>query len=133
MVWAFVSAVANQNCRPSVQPADSASASSWFSPIVFDRDRQFRLLARRRSRFQREGWPIISIDCKKKELIGNFKNPGKTWRRDARGVLDHDFPSWADGRAIPFGVYDIARNHGLMVVGISRETSAFVVNAIRTW
>ena len=98
-----------------------------------DRDRQFRLLARRRNRFHREGLPIISIDCKKKELIGNFKNPGKTWRRDARDVLDHDFPSWADGRAIPFGVYDIARNHGLTVVGISRETSAFVINAIRTW
>lgn len=98
-----------------------------------DRDRQFRLLGRRRNRFQREGWPIISIDCKKKELIGNFKNRGKTWRRDARDVWDHDFPSWADGRAIPFGVYDIARNHGLMVVGISRETSAFVVNAIRRW
>ena len=98
-----------------------------------DRDQQFRLLARRRNRFQREGWPIISIDCKKKELLGNFKNAGKTWRRDARDVFDHDFPSWADGRAIPFGVYDIGRNKGFAVVGISRETSAFVVNAIRSW
>lgn len=98
-----------------------------------DRDRQFRLLARRRKRFVHEKWPIISIDCKKKELVGNFKNPGKTWRRDAQDVLDHDFPSWADGRAIPFGVYDIARNQGFAVVGISRETSAFVINAIRSW
>lgn len=98
-----------------------------------DRDRQFRLLARRRSRFEREKWPIISIDCKKKELLGNFKNPGRTWRRDARDVLDHDFPSWADGRAIPFGIYDIANNKGFVVVGISRETSTFIVNAIRSW
>lgn len=98
-----------------------------------DRDQQFRLLARRRNRFERERWPIISIDCKKKELLGNFKNPGRTWRRDARDVLDHDFPSWADGRAIPFGIYDIADNQGFAVVGISRETSAFVINAIRSW
>jgi len=98
-----------------------------------DRDRQFRLLARRRRRFQREKWPVISIDCKKKELLGNFKNSGSTWRRHARDVLDHDFPSWADGRAIPFGIYDIERNHGFVVVGISRETSAFVINAIRSW
>ncbi len=98
-----------------------------------DRDRQFRLLARRRNRFQREKWPVISIDCKKKEQVGNFKNPGRTWRQSARDVFDHDFPSWADGRAVPFGVYDIAANQGLMVVGISRETSAFVMNSIRTW
>ncbi len=98
-----------------------------------DRDRQFRLLARRRRRFQRDKCPVISIDCKKKELLGNFKNPGSTWRRDARDVLDHDFPSWADGRAIPFGIYDIDRNKGFVVVGISRETSAFVIKAIRSW
>lgn len=98
-----------------------------------DRDRQFRLLARRRNRFQRENWPIISIDCKKKELVGNFKNSGRTWRRQARSVFDHDFPSWADGRAVPFGVYDIADNHGLVIVGVSRETPAFAINTIRQW
>lgn len=98
-----------------------------------DRDRQFRLLARRRRHFLRQGWPIISIDAKKKELIGNFKNAGHTWRRCGRDVLDHDFPSWADGRAIPFGIYDIARNTGFVVVGMSHETAAFVVQAIRSW
>ena len=98
-----------------------------------DRDQQFRLFARRRNRFQREGWPIVSIDCKKKELLGNFKNSGKTWRQDSLDVFDHDFPSWANGRAIPFGVYDIARNKGSVVVGICGETAALVVNAIRTW
>lgn len=98
-----------------------------------DRNQQFRLLARRRRRFQREKCPVISIDCKKKELLGNFKNPGRTWRRDARDVFDHDYPSWADGRVIPFGVYDIELNEGFVVVGISRETSAFVIKAIRSW
>ncbi len=98
-----------------------------------DRDQQFRLLARRRRRFQRDKCPVISIDCKKKELLGNFKNPGETWRRDARDVLDHDFPSWADGRAIPLGIYDIEHNEGLVVVGISRETSTFVIKAVRSW
>lgn len=98
-----------------------------------NRDQQFRLLTRRRNNFQCQNWPIISIDCKKKELIGNFKNPGKTWRTEALDVYDHDFPSWADGRVVPFGIYDIAKNRGFMVVGICRETSAFVINAIRTW
>ena len=98
-----------------------------------DRDRQFRLLARRRNRFLRENWPVISIDTKKKEMIGNFKNPGRAWRRRHRDVFDHDFPSWAEGRAIPFGIYDIARNTGYVVVGISHETSAFEIQAIRSW
>jgi len=98
-----------------------------------DRDRQFRLLARRRRRFQRRGWPVISVDTKKKELIGNFKNPGRTWRRNNRDVLDHDFPSWADGRVIPFGIYDIAHNRGYVSVGMSHETAAFAARAIRSW
>lgn len=98
-----------------------------------DRDRQFRLLARRRNQFQRDRQPIVSMDCKKKELVGNFKNHGRAWRRQPRDVFDHDFPSWAEGRAIPFGVYDIAANHGYVVVGTSRETSAFVINALRSW
>lgn len=98
-----------------------------------DRDRQFRLLARRRHCFVRQGWPVISIGTKKKERIGNFKNPGQAWRRRNRDVLDHDFPSGADGRAIPFGIYDIARNVGFVVVGISHETCTFEVRAIRSW
>ena len=98
-----------------------------------ERDRQFHLLARRRNRFQNQGWPVISIDAKKRELVGNFKNPGQAWCRQDRAVLDHDFPSWAAGHAIPFGVYDIARNAGYVVVGVSHETSAFVVRALRSW
>ena len=86
-----------------------------------NRDQQFRLLTRRRNNSQRQNWPIISIDCKKKELIGNLKNPGKTWRTEALDVYDHDFPSWTDGRVVPFGIYDIAKNRGFMVVELKKN------------
>jgi hypothetical protein len=98
-----------------------------------DRDRQFRLLARRRRWFLKRGWPVISVDTKKKEQIGNFKNPGRTWRRRDRAVWDHDFPSMASGRAIPYGIYDEGRNAGYVVVGTSSETGEFAVAAIRSW
>src|SRR5208283_4482464 len=98
-----------------------------------NRNRQFLLLARRRRRFLTHHWPIISVDSKKKELIGNFKNPGRTWRRHARSVLDYDFPSLASGRAYPYGVYDEAANAGYVVVGTSHDTAAFATSAIRSW
>ncbi len=97
------------------------------------RDRQFRYLTRRRRLYLARGWPVISVDTKKKEWIGNFKNRGRTWRRQPRDVLDHDFPSWAIGRAIPYGIYDLAANDGYVVVGTSHETPAFTGAAIRRW
>jgi hypothetical protein len=98
-----------------------------------DRDRQFRVLVRRRRYFLRRGWPVLSVDAKKKELVGNFKNAGRCWRQEPLDVLDHDFPSRAVGRAIPYGIYDIGRNAGHVVVGTSRETAQFVTAAIRGW
>jgi hypothetical protein len=98
-----------------------------------ERDRQFRVLAQRRRYFLRHGWPVLSVDTKKKELVGNFKNAGRCWRRQPRDVWDHDFPSWAIGRAIPLGIYDLARNEGYVVVGTSRETPQFVTAALRQW
>jgi hypothetical protein len=97
------------------------------------RDRQFRYLARVRRWYLSRGLPVISVDTKKKELVGNFKNPGRCWRRDSRAVLDHDFPSWACGRGIPYGIYDVGRDAGYVVLGTSRETGAFAVGAIRRW
>ena len=97
------------------------------------RDRQFRLLGRRRRRFQEQGWPVISVDTKKKELVGNFKNGGRSWRREDRDVLDHDFPSLARGRAFPYGIYDENRNTGYVVIGTTHQTAAFAVRAIRSW
>jgi hypothetical protein len=98
-----------------------------------DRDRQFRYLVRQRKMYRARGWPVISVDTKKKEPVGNFKNPGRNWRREDREVLDHDFPSWAIGRAIPYGIYDLTFNDGLVVVGTSHETPSFAVAAIRRW
>lgn len=98
-----------------------------------DRNRQFRDLTRRRKRYRTLKFPVISVDSKKKEWVGNFKNPGRVWRRLPRDVLDHDFPSWAIGRAIPYGIYDFAYNDGYVVVGTSHDTASFAVAAIRRW
>ena len=98
-----------------------------------DRDRQMRYLARKRRAFLKAKKPVISVDTKKKELIGNFKNPGRTWRQEARAVLATDFPSDAEGKAIPYGIYDGARNRGFVGVGVSHETAEFAVNVIRRW
>jgi hypothetical protein len=97
------------------------------------RDEQFRYIASQRKAFVGAGLPVISIDTKKKELIGNFRNPGKVWCRSAAEVNEYDFTSTAECRAVPFGVYDVARNRGYMVVGLSNETPDFAVSAIAGW
>jgi hypothetical protein len=98
-----------------------------------NRDRQMRYIARTRRAFQKAGFPVISVDCKKKELVGNFRNPGRTWRRTPLEVLATDFPRDAEGKAIPYGIYDMTRNAGYVVVGLWHETAEFAVAAIRTW
>jgi hypothetical protein len=80
-----------------------------------------------------KGLPVISVDTKKKELVGNFKNAGRCWRRRHRQVLDHDYPSWALGQAIPVGIYDLGHNDGYVVVGTSHNTAAFITAAIGRW
>lgn len=97
------------------------------------RNRQFAYLHRQRDRFTNRGNPIISVDTKKKELIGKFKMPGASWERRPRLVNDHDFRSDALGMAVPYGIYDTAVNRGFLVVGTSRETPAFAVDAITLW
>jgi hypothetical protein len=97
------------------------------------RNRQFRIIKRQRRRFERAALPIVSVDGKKRELIGNFKNPGRTWRRQARAVNDHDFLSDAKGVALPYGIYDVQHNTGMIVLGTSRETPAFAVDALERW
>jgi hypothetical protein len=98
-----------------------------------DRDQQFRYLSQMRKLYLGKGLPVISVDTKKKELVGNFKNPGRSYRKKARQVLDHDFPSWAVGQAIPVGIYDVGHNDGYVVVGTSHNTAAFITAAIRRW
>jgi hypothetical protein len=97
------------------------------------RDQQFRQITRLRRSFRRHGDPIISVDAKKRELVGNFKNPGRKWERGHTPVNDHDFRSLATGIALPFGIYDPRANCGSVFVGVSHETSAFAVTSISRW
>lgn len=97
------------------------------------RDQQFDYIRQQREEFADRGSPIISVDAKKKERIGRFKNPGAAWETQAQQVNDHDFPSDATGIAIPYGVYDTQANFGFVGVGTSAETPAFVVAVIELW
>jgi len=98
-----------------------------------DRDRQFQYFSGVKQDFLDRGLPVISVDSKKRELIGNFYNAGRTYRRQGDEVWAHDFPSLADGVALPYGIYELARNQGSVVVGTSRDTPAFAVDAIELW
>ena len=98
-----------------------------------ERDQQFGYIAERRQRFVHDGLPIISVDTKKRELVGAFKNPGTAWRRQALLVNDHDFRSLAHGIAIPYGIYDEQANRGSVFVGTSHDTCDFAVESIEKW
>jgi len=102
-----------------------------------DRDAQFRYIAETVKRTQRQRAPAISVDTKKKELVGDFKNGGRAWRRKGEPdrVRVHDFiiRDPGHGKAIPYGVYDLRRDEGWVSVGIDHDTASFAVNAIRRW
>ena len=97
------------------------------------RNEQFEYIAAQRETFTAAGWPIVSVDSKKKELIGNFRNAGRSWGREAEAVNVHDFPQDALGRAVPYGIYDLTRNRGLVCVGQSGDTPRFAVTAVARW
>ena len=100
-----------------------------------DRNAQFEFINATAREFLEHGWPVISVDTKKKELVGPFKNAGKEWQKKGEPVAVnmHDFPDPALGKVIPYGVYDIGRNEGWVSVGISHDTAQFAVEAIRRW
>jgi hypothetical protein len=98
-----------------------------------ERDHQFRYLEEMIAAFRAEGWPILSVDTKKKELIGDFKNAGAVWRHGGDEVNAHDFVQDALCRAVPYGLYDYLANRGHVVVGTSADTPAFAVEAIAGW
>jgi hypothetical protein len=100
-----------------------------------DRNAQFEHLAARVRAFQRAGQPAISLDTKKKETLGNMKNPGTTYRKkgNPRKVKTHHFPDKDLGKAVPYGVYDLTHNEAGVSVGISHDTAEFAVAAIRRW
>jgi hypothetical protein len=100
-----------------------------------DRDAQFRYIQRQGESFLSRGWPVISVDTKKKELIGNHGNSGQEWQPEGQPVeVDvHDFPDPHIPKAVPRGVYDQQRNEGWVTVGCSHDTASFAVESIRRW
>lgn len=97
------------------------------------RNRQFRYINQKRKEFASWGNPIISVDTKKKEKVGRFKNPGVSWEQEPYGVNDRDFLTDAVGVAVPYGIYDTERNRGFVAVGTSYETPLFAVDSIALW
>ena len=100
-----------------------------------DRDEQFEHINETAKNYMQEGQPVVSVDCKKKENIGNFKNGGAEYCPNGRPVktLDHDFPLPENGKAVPYGVYDMFHNEGYVNVGISADTAEFAVQSLRKW
>jgi hypothetical protein len=100
-----------------------------------DRDEQFQYINKHANEFLNRESPVISVDTKKKELIGKYKNSGREWKKRGRAVkvLSHDFPDPEVPKAIPYGVYDIGKNLGWVNVGIDADTAEFAVESIRQW
>lgn len=97
------------------------------------RNMQFGYIRRMREQFSAQAHPVISVDTKKKENIGNFKNAGAAWEHESRPVNDHDFASDAIGKGIPYGLYDVNKNAGFVTVGTTHDTAEFAVDSIKTW
>lgn len=101
---------------------------------VKDRDAQFRKIASLTEQCLSQGLPVLSIDTKKQEMIGNFKRPGRVICKEQPKALDHDFLSFADGKIVPQGIYDVATNTGYLTIGTSHDTGEFVCdNIARVW
>jgi hypothetical protein len=98
-----------------------------------DRNRQFEIIADMKKKFTDMAQPVVSVDSKKKEMIGNFKNNGTTWTKEAEKVFNHDFRSMAVGIANPYGIYDLIANSGTVVVGTSYNTPEFAAESIELW
>lgn len=98
-----------------------------------DRDAQFNTIRRLKQEYQAMGYPIMSMDTKKKEYLGNFYREGKLYTQEAVKTFDHDFSSAAEGVVIPHGLYDVQRNEGYLFLGNSRDTSEFACDNLYRW
>jgi hypothetical protein len=112
-----------------------ANVKSKEGSSVPERDAQFQYINKQVNDFIRQDNPVISVDTKKRENVGDFKNSGRTWRKNGqpKKVNVYDFKSMGTGVAIPYGTYDINRNEGFVNLGVSRDTSEFAVESIRWW
>jgi hypothetical protein len=111
----------------------NAKSKEGRSPV--ERDSQFRYINQQVARFQAEGNPVLSVDSKKKERVGKFKNAGRTYRPRGKptSVNVYDFPDLAEGVAVPYGAYDVTRNLGFVNVGMNHDTAEFAVESLRWW
>lgn len=98
-----------------------------------NRDAQFQRIAELRATYEAQGNPVVSVDTKKKEKIGNLFREGEIYTTETIEVLDHDFPSLAEGVAIPHTVYDVARNEAYVSIGTSHDTAEFACDSLRHW
>ena len=130
-----VSGVTVGRCLHDMGYSLQANAKVLEGPQHPDRDAQFRYINAQVKRFLRTGDPVVSVDTKKKELVGAFRNAGRTWRAEGKPhkVRIHDFPSHAEGHAIPYGTYDVARDRAVVNVGVTHDTAEFAVESIRRW
>lgn len=110
-----------------------ARKNQTMGPRHPDRNAQFENIARLKQEYLEAGDPVISMDAKKKELLGNFYRDGKLYTREAIGVFDHDFPSAKDGVVFPHGLYDVGKNRGHITLGTSHETSEFACESLERW
>lgn len=130
--------VSGETVRRKLIEMDYSMQSNFKSKEGFSpesRDEQFRYINDLVKEYQTKNWPVLSVDCKKKEKVGNFKNQGQSWRPKGQPleVNVYDFPDLAEGKAIPYGAYDVSRNEGFVNVGIDHETSEFAVESLRRW
>ena len=130
-----ISSVTVGRCLEDMGYTLQANVKTREGPQHPNRDAQFRYLNRQVKAFRRVGDPVISVDTKKKELVGAFKNAGRRWLSQGKSdeVTVHDFPHLGQGKAIPYGAYDIARNRAVVNVGVTHETAEFAVESIRRW
>ena len=112
-----------------------ANIKSKENGSLAERDSQFRYINEQVKLFARKNMPVISVDTKKKELVGNFKNNGRKWMKKGKAeiVNVYDFECLAKGKAIPYGIYEVLKNNGFVNVGMSHDTSEFAVESIRQW
>ena len=122
-------------CLREMEYSMQLNQKSREGPQHRNRDQQFRYINRQVSSFRKSGDPVLSVDTKKKELVGAFKNGGRTWRPkgDPYRVNVHDFPSMAEGQAIPYGAYEIGEDRAVVNVGVTHDTAEFAVESIRRW